>query len=79
MLVTLVMRIRSTKLTKVENQAIKVNVGHLHILKLLIANFQKIYNSQILIRIERVVVQKSHDLDEGMKFESKQATVHVIK
>ena len=46
---------KSTMFTKMVNQAIKVS--HLHILKLLVANFQKIKSTQILIKGEGVLVQ----------------------
>ena len=57
-----------------ENQAIKVS--HLLILKLLVANFQKIKSTQILIKTEGVLVQITF---EGLTFESKQVTMNVIK
>jgi len=40
-----------------ENQEIKVKVSYLHILKLLIVNFQKISNTQILIRTQGVTIR----------------------
>ena len=48
-----------------ENQAIKES--HFHILKPLVANFQKIKSTQILIRIEGVLVQMT--FYEGLTFE----------
>ena len=80
MLATLVTRIRNTMFTKVENQAIKASVSHLHILKLLIANFQKIYNSQILIRIEGVTVWMiSMTFMKSWYLNKKQAVVNAVK
>jgi len=55
MLATLVMTSNNMILMNMVNQTIKVS--HLHILKLLVANFLKIKSTQILIKGQQVLVQ----------------------